>query len=139
MIGSAPRAGWTNVGADIGVLQPTIGDIFQDVGHRRCTCRARTAGPPRVRFPGHQGAVFLCGHPDAREDGRTAARHFQLGRTLEHVAHRLASGFLRDLGGVNAPAVRAKLAAEAAANMVLMNVNIGRLDLQRSGVLSRDS
>src|SRR5207302_9468238 len=124
MIGSTPGTRRADIVANAGVLLALVGNIYH-VGDRRRSSTAGTARTPGIRLPGDESAVFLRAHFHTRVGGRARPGHFQFRIALQHNADRLAAGFLRDLRRSNAPAVRAKLAAEASADMILMQANVG--------------
>ena len=76
-------------------------------------------------------AVFVGGDLHARERRRTHARDFLFGIALEHDLHRLAASGLRELRRRDAPAIRAKLAAESAADVLLHHLNISCRNAER--------
>src|SRR5579871_2240129 len=99
--------------------------------------RRRAAGAPRIGLPGQQGAIFLGGHFDLRPNRRTASSQGKFRVTLQHDAHRLTAGLLRELRRIDAPAIRPELAAEAAADVILVHGYISARNVQSPGVLTR--
>ena len=145
MVGSAPGPRRADVVADGGVLFALIGNV-EDVRNRRHASAAGTARAPGLRLPAGDGSVFLGRHFHAGVSGRPAARNFELGVALQHHANRLAAGFFGELSGNDGPAIRSEFAAEAAADVVLVNANVGGGDTDRvrhlagnaGDILSRD-
>ena len=138
MIGRAPGASAALVGGDGSVLLALVGNL-EDVGQRRSSATAHAARSPRARFPGDQLAVFVGGDFDARVSRRTHARDFELGFAVEHVLHRLAARFFRQVAGVDVPAIDGKLAAKTAANVLLQDVDVAGGNAERLSQLGRNA
>jgi len=135
MVGSTPGPGWTDIVVDGGVLFALIGNV-EDVGNRRHASAAGAARAPGLRLPSGNGSVFLGRDFHAGVSGRPAASNFELGVALQHHANRLAPGFLGELSGDDGPAIRSEFAAEAAADVVLVDADIRRRDTDRVGHLA---
>ena len=84
-------------------------------------------------------AVLFRRDFDASVSGRPRARDLQLRVALQHDAHRLAAGFFGKPRSGDIPAIGGKLAAKAAADIVLMNADVGCRDSQRLRHLRRDA
>src|ERR1035437_4769094 len=124
MVRCAPRPCGTDVVANGSVLLPLVRNT-EDIRNRR---HAATAGPactPGVGLPRNDRAILFRRYLHSRVSGRTGSRNLQLGITLEHDADRLAASFLGDLCSKDFPTVGGELAAETAANVILMNSNVG--------------
>src|ERR1017187_10662627 len=130
MIRRSPRAGASLVGGDGNVLLALVGN-FEDVRQWRRTATAHSARSPGARFPCHELAVFVGGNLYPRKAGWTHARDFLFGIALQHDLHRLAASGLRELRGCDSPTIRAELAAESAADVLLQHLNISRRDPER--------
>src|SRR6185437_1955534 len=123
MVRRTPRARWSNIVDDVYVLLLLIRNL-PDVWNRRRASTAHATRAPRIRFPRQQRAVFLRADLHSRASRGTAAGGLEFGLAIEHHLYRLAAGFLRELRRCDPPWIKAKLAAEAAADMVLMHVNV---------------
>src|SRR5664279_1459978 len=130
MVGRPPSACRTDIVADCCVFLPLIWNI-EDVRNWRHTATSRTARSPGIGLPCDDGAVLFCTYLHTGVRGRPGSSDREFRITLEHDADRLASTLFRDFGGKDSPAIRRELAAEASANVVLMNTNIGGGNLQR--------
>src|SRR5579872_4354416 len=128
MIRRAPRAGGTDVVANRSVFFVLVGDA-EDVRNWRHSASAGTSGSPGLRLPSGESAVFFCRHFHTRISRRSCSSDFQFRVALEHDSHGLAACFFGKPGCRNVPSVGGKFAAEAAADVVLMNSDIGGLNL----------
>src|ERR1019366_8481459 len=123
VVGRSPRAGASLVGGDGDVLLALVGN-FEDVRKWRRATAANSTRSPGSRFPRHEFPVFVGGDLDAREARWTHARDFLFGIALQHDLHRLAASSLRQLRRGDSPTIRAELAAESAADVLLQHLNI---------------
>ena len=118
------------IGRDRDVLFALIGNL-EDVGQRRSSSTAHSASSPRARFPGNELAVLVGGDLHARKRRGTHAGDFLFGIALQHDLHRLATRLLGELCACDSPAVRRKLAAESAANILLHDLNVAGGNAER--------
>ena len=84
-------------------------------------------------------AVFFRSDSHFRKCRWAAPGDFQFSVALQHHANRFAAGLLGYLCRISAPAVDAKLAAKASANVVLMHVNVRLRNLQGLRVLAGET
>ena len=95
----------------------------EDVGKRRGVGACRSSRTPALRIPGHHVPVGVGGRRDLGVRRGTRAGDADLLVPVEHQLHR-AAGVLRELGADDAPAVHAELAAEAAAHVLGLDVDV---------------
>src|ERR1035441_9842590 len=100
---------------------------------------AHPAAGPRVGLPGGDGAVLLAGDLDLAEGAGTIAADQQLRAAIEEDLDRLAARLLREPGADFGPRSGAELAAEAAADVIHLHLDIGGGDLQVGGQRARPS
>ena len=131
------RAG-TDVVANGGVFFVLVGNV-ENVGNRRHSASAWTSRSPGLRLPCGDRAVFLRAHFHASVSRRPRARDLQFRVALQHDAYRASAGFSGKSGSSDVPAISGKLAAKAAADVVLMNPNIGGGNSQRFRHLRGDA
>ncbi len=139
VIGRPPRAVRPGVHRDGRVVQTLVRNGVDDIGQGRRAAAGETAGGPGFRLPRGDGAVLLARDLDLGVGRRTVAGDHLLGGAVEEQFHRTAAGLLRKEGAHLAPGIRRELAAESAANVVLLDVDIGDRHLevrpQRAGVV----
>src|SRR2546425_4161257 len=135
MVRSAPGPRRTDVVADRSVLLALIRDC-EDVGHRRHASASRTSRAPGFRLPSDDGSVFFCPNLHTGIGGGSSTSDLEFSVALQHHTNRLAVGLLRNFGGINSPTIGREFAAEAAANVILMDVNVGSWNFQRFGHLA---
>jgi len=91
-----------------------------------------------LRLPGGDCAVLL--EPDLYLGivGGSRAGDHQFGVAFVEHLYRF-SGLLRKPGGGDVPLIGSELAAKSSADVILLNTNVGRWDLERPGYLSDGS
>ena len=99
----------------------------------------KTAGGPGFRLPRRDRAILLARDLDLGVGRRTVARDHLFGGAVEEQLHRTAAGLLRKAGAHLAPGIRREFAAESAADVVLLDVDIGdrhfEVRRQRAGIV----
>ena len=138
MVGRSPGTRGADVVANGGVLFVLVRDA-ETVRNRRHAAASGPARPPGMGLPGDERAVFFRANFHASIGGRTRARHLEFRIAFQHHAHGLAVGFLGELRGHDAPAVRTELAAEATAHVILVHADVGGGQFQRFGHLTGNS
>src|SRR5262249_12025128 len=108
---------------DDGSVLPSLIRDFKDVGYLRRSATAHSTRSPRPRLPSHQRAVLLEPYFYFRIVGRSRTGDHQFGVSFVKHLHRL-SGLLSQTRCGDVPFVGSKLAAESAADVILLNSNV---------------
>src|ERR1019366_9519746 len=125
VVGGAPCLRGARIDGNRYVVEARIGDVGIDVGQRGLAAAAETAGSPGFGLPGGDGAVLVTGDFDFAEGAGTVAGNLQFGGAIEEDLDRLAAGPLGEQGTDFGPCSGAELTAEAAADVVHLDLDIG--------------
>src|ERR1035437_398717 len=129
VIGRAPCLRGAGIHGDGHVVKARVGDIGVDVRQGRLVAAGETAGGPGIGLPAGDGAVLLAGDFDFAEGAGTVAGDLLFGGAIEEDLDRLAARFLGEAGADFGPRSGAEFAAEAAADVIHLDLDIGDRDL----------
>src|SRR3989454_72052 len=140
VVRGAPGARAPGVRGNHRVVLELVRDI-ENIRLGRSPARPHPSGPPGLRLPRRQRAVFLRCHSYLGKQRRAGAGHQQLGIALEQKLHRLPGG-PRELGHLNSPAVGRELASKTSPDVIANHVHVAVRDVdplaaQRIGELLR--
>src|SRR5215471_1490872 len=128
MIRRSPRPLAANVVNNVSVLLPLIRNR-KDVRHWRCSATADTTRTPRLGFPCRKGPVFLNSDFYLRVNRRPRTGDHQFSIAFVEHLYRLSTGLFGQTSSGDVPLIRSELASEPAADVILLNANVGRGNL----------
>src|SRR5262249_19056973 len=133
---SAPGARAARIDGNRRVILALIRNSCEHVRQDRAGAAGESAAGPGFGLPARDGPVFLGADLDLGIRRRPHAGDGQLGGAVEKELDRLAAAFLREIGALDAPAVGGELAAEASADMVHVDLDLGGGQLQGLGYVA---
>src|SRR5262245_6679641 len=138
MIRSPPRSLAANVVNNVSVLLTLIRNR-KNVRHRRCSAAADTTRTPRLRFPRRKRAILLNTNFYFRVNRRSRTGNHQLGIALVEHLYRFSARLLGQTRSGDVPLVGSELASESSADVILLDSNVNRGNLQRPSDLGSGS